>query len=80
MSSGNGRAPKKPPRRPRPYRDSALIYAFMGTVVIVVAYATGSGVVKSVAGGATAFVLATAWTWWRVRGRERAAAAERPEP
>ena len=80
MSSGNGRAPKKrPPRPPRPYRDSLLVYAILGAAVVVFAYLTGSGIARSVAGGTTAFVLATAWTWWRVRTRERRA-AERPEP
>jgi len=45
----------------------------MGAVVVIVAYATGSGVLRSLAGGTAAFVLATAWTWWRVRSRERSA-------
>jgi uncharacterized protein (DUF697 family) len=39
----------------------------------VVAFATGSSLVRSLAGGVTAAVLATAWTWWRLRQREREA-------
>ena len=45
----------------------------VGAVVAIVAFATGSGVVKSLAGGVAGFVLATAYTWWRLRARERAA-------
>jgi hypothetical protein len=37
----------------------------------VVAYATGSGILKALAGGVSAFVLATAYGWWRLRQRER---------
>jgi hypothetical protein len=72
VTSTNGRKPARKPRRPRPYRDSALTYAVLGLAVVVVAFATGSGVLKSVAGGLSAFLLATAYTWWRLRQRERA--------
>jgi hypothetical protein len=77
MSSANGKNPRRRGSA-HPYRDSAIAYGVLGTVVIVLAYTTGSGVLKSFAGGAAAFVLATAWTWWRVRSRERA--PERQEP
>jgi hypothetical protein len=70
MSATNGNNPAR--RRSRhPYRDSALAYAVLGALVIGFAYATGSGLLKSVAGGLAAFVLATAWTWWRLRSRAR---------
>ena len=71
MSSENGRDPARR-RSSHPYRDSALAYAALGAVVVIVAYATGSGLLKSFAGGTLAFLLATAWTWWRMRSRERA--------
>ena len=75
MSSGNGRRPtRRPPRPPRPYRDSVLVYGILGAAVVLFAYFTGSSVLRSVAGGTAAFVLATAWTWRRLRARER------PEP
>jgi membrane protein implicated in regulation of membrane protease activity len=70
VSSGNGRNPKRR-RSLHPYRDSALAYAGLGAVVIAVAFLTGSGILKSIAGGLAAFVLATAWTWWRFRARQR---------
>jgi hypothetical protein len=70
VSSGNGVNPKRR-KSTRPYRDSALAYAALGSLVVIFAYVTGSSLVRSIAGGLIAFVLATAYTWWRVRTRER---------
>ena len=70
MTSGNGQAPTRR-RSLHPYRDSALAYAVLGAVVFLIAWLTGSSFGKAFAGGAGAFVLATAWTWWRLRARER---------
>ena len=77
MSIENGNNPQRR-RSAHPYRDSVIAYAVLATVVVVLAYTTGSGLLKSVAGGVVAFVLATAWTWWRLRSRERV--PERQEP
>lgn len=77
MSSGNGTNPARH-RSKRPYRDSAFAYAGLGALVAVIAYATGSGLVRSLSGGVAAFVLATAYTWWRMRSREREAERQRP--
>jgi hypothetical protein len=71
VSAGNGVDPSRR-RTTRPYRDSALAYGGLGVVAIVFLYLTGSGVVRSLVGGTAAFVLATGWTWWRLRARERA--------
>ncbi|HEX3267746.1 MAG TPA: hypothetical protein VHQ98_07180 [Gaiellaceae bacterium] len=71
MTSGNGQVPSRR-RSVHPYRDSALAYAVLGTVVFLIAWLTGSSVLRALAGGGGAFVLATAWTWWRLRARERA--------
>jgi Flp pilus assembly protein TadB len=76
VSSGNGVNPQRR-RSSRPYRDAVLAYAGLGVLVFVVAFATGSSLVRSFLGGFIAFVLATAWTWWRLRQREQA--AERDE-
>lgn len=75
MSSGNGSNPQRR-KSTRPYRDSALAYAALGSLVVIFAYVTGSGLLKSLAGGIAAFLLATAYTWWRLRTRERQ--TERP--
>jgi hypothetical protein len=72
VSAGNGVNPKRR-KSTRPYRDSALAYAALGSLVVIFAFATGSSLLRSLLGGVTAFVLATAYTWWRVRARERQA-------
>jgi Flp pilus assembly protein TadB len=75
VTSGNGVNPQRRRSR-RPYRDAALAYGGLGVLVVVVAYATGSSLLRSVIGGVAAAVLATGWTWWRLRQRERDAARE----
>jgi hypothetical protein len=75
-TSGNGQVPSRR-RSTHPYRDSALAYAVLGGVVFLIAWLTGSPVLKALAGGGGAFVLATAYTWWRMRARERQRDRER---
>jgi len=62
-----------------PYRDSALVYAGMGGVIVVVATLTGGGFVRAFGAALIFFLIATAWTWWgyrrRIRAREAATAA-----
>jgi hypothetical protein len=70
VSGENGPMPAKR-RSSRPYRDSALLYGAMALVVIVIGLATDGGVLRSLGIGVAAFVLATGWTWWRMRVRER---------
>jgi uncharacterized protein (DUF697 family) len=75
VSSGNGTNPERR-RSSKPYRDAALAYSGLGVLVIVIAYATGSSFLRSFLGGAVAAVLATGWTWWRLRQRDREAARD----
>jgi len=77
VSGRNGRDPARR-RSSHPYRDSALAYGGLGVVVVIVAYASGSGLLRSVVGGLAAFMLATAWTWWRMRQRERSPERQTP--
>ena len=70
MTETNGAKPARK-REPRPYRDSALVYAFFGLLVIVLAVVTGGHVLWAIVGAAGAFVLATGWTWRNLRNRER---------
>jgi hypothetical protein len=70
VSAGNGVNPRRR-RSTRPYRDSALAYAALGALVVIFAYVTGSSLLKSLLGGLAAFLLATGYTWWRVRTRKR---------
>ena len=56
------------PERPipkRPYRDSALVYAGLAGLVVVIAVATGGGLARAVIVAAAVFVLATGFSWWR---------------
>jgi predicted phage tail protein len=51
----------------RPYRDSALFYAILGALLILVVWVTGGGVVTAAIVAAGFFVVATAFSWWRFR-------------
>ena len=70
MTTTNGRGPARP-KRARPYRDSALLYAAFGVIVIVLAVVTGGSVLWAIVAGVGAFLVATAWTWRNLRNRER---------
>ncbi len=63
-----------------PYRDTALVYAGMGVVLVVVAWLTGGQALRAIAAAAIFFVIATGWSWWgfrkRIRARDEAAVAE----
>jgi Flp pilus assembly protein TadB len=81
MTSGNGQVPARKRRSTQskhPYRDSAIAYGALGAVVVLIAWLTGSGPARSLVGGVGAFVLATAYTWWRLRARERERARQQP--
>jgi len=63
-----------------PYRDTALVYAGMGVLLVIVATLTGGQGLRAVVAAAIFWALATAWTWWgwrrRIRARDEAEAAE----
>jgi len=59
-----------------PFRDSAILYAFLAVVVVVIAAITGGEVVKAALLAAVAFVVAMGWTYFRFRAR----AARQPGP
>ena len=71
---------RRPDGRPipaHPYRDTALVYAAMAVVLVIVATATGGDPLKAMLAALIFFTLATGWSWWRfrVRIKEREAAA-----
>jgi membrane protein implicated in regulation of membrane protease activity len=59
-----------------PYRDTALVYGVMAVLLIVVASLTGGDKLRAILVAAVFFLVATAWSSWRFRGRikEREAA------
>jgi hypothetical protein len=64
-----------------PYRDTALVYGGMAIVVVLIAWATGGGLMRALAISGLFFLAATAWSWrnWRNRLRaEEARARETP--
>jgi hypothetical protein len=75
---------KPTPPSTRPYRDSALIYAGFAAVYVVMVWATGGAllprfhprtdgwphfVVGALPFAFGCFLLATAYSWWRIRQR-----------
>jgi predicted tellurium resistance membrane protein TerC len=62
--------PQAPPPR-RPLRDSALLYGVFAVVVVLFAIVTGGSVVRAVVIAFVFFLVALAWTAWRVRVRAR---------
>ena len=65
----------KRPLLKHPYRDTALVYGAMSSVVVIVALITGGDIGRAVAVAGLFFVAATLWTWrnWRNRLRARRA-------
>jgi len=66
-----------------PYRDTALVYGIMALLLIIVASLTGGDRIRAVLAAVVFFVVATAWTSWKFRGRirerDRATAAAAPD-
>ncbi len=63
-----------------PYRDTAIVYAVLTALLVLVAGLTGGSLSRAVVAGVGFFSIATVWTWWkfRVRIRERDAREAAP--
>jgi membrane protein implicated in regulation of membrane protease activity len=61
------------PRTPaaHPYRDSPILYAVLAGVVVGVTALTGGDMRAALILAPVLFVIATAYSWWRLRRRER---------
>ncbi|HEY7397874.1 MAG TPA: hypothetical protein VH538_06205 [Gaiellaceae bacterium] len=55
------------------YRDTLLVYAGLALVVVIVALVTGGGLVRAIVVAGGFFILASSWSIYRLRRRERAA-------
>jgi hypothetical protein len=65
----------EPARLPsHPYRDSAILYAVLALIVVLVSWATGGSPGRAFVIAGLFFVVATAWSWSRFRTRLRAEA------
>jgi uncharacterized membrane protein YczE len=55
-----------------PYRDTALVYGALAVIVVLVAWASGGGLVKGLIVAAVFFGVAVGWSFYRLRRRLRA--------
>jgi Flp pilus assembly protein TadB len=62
-----------------PYRDTAIMYAILAGVVVGVTALTGGSMRAVLVIAPVLFVIATGYSWWRLRQRERAEAKEAEE-
>jgi hypothetical protein len=54
-----------------PYRHAAIAHGVLAVVILGFGWATSSHVGRTVLMALGYFVVATSWTWWRYRERER---------
>jgi Flp pilus assembly protein TadB len=80
VSSGKRRLrwnlPDAPPPK-HPFRDTLLVYAGLAVIVVLVAWVTGGSLRKAIVVAVVFYVLASLWSVWRLRGQQRARAAQR---
>jgi membrane protein implicated in regulation of membrane protease activity len=63
-----------------PYRDTVLVYGIMAALLIIVASVTGGDVLRAILVAAVFFLVVTAWSWWKFRGRIKEREAARTSP
>jgi Flp pilus assembly protein TadB len=68
--------PEAPPPK-NPVRDTLLVYAGLAVVVVLVAWVTGGSLPRAIVVAVVFYLLASLWSVWRLRGRQRAQAARR---
>jgi Flp pilus assembly protein TadB len=64
--------PDLPPKNP--YRDTFAVYGVLALIVVLVAWLTGGSVGRAIVVAIFFYVVACAWTIYRMRARERKAA------
>ena len=60
---------KRPPLPKRPFRDSAIFYAVITLVFIVLVFATGGDMSVAIPVALACFVVATGYAWWKFKQR-----------
>jgi len=56
-------------RSKRPYRDAVLVWAGLSAAIVAFAVLTGGGLGRALVTAVLFFLVATAWTWVRLRRR-----------
>jgi nicotinamide riboside transporter PnuC len=64
-----GGRPETPVKNP--YRDTFAVYGVLAVVVVIVAWATGGSVGRAIVVALFFFVVASAWSVYRLRARNR---------
>jgi Flp pilus assembly protein TadB len=59
------------PKPKRPFRDSALLYAGMAVVFVIIVAITGGKMSVAIPIALACFVVATGYAWWKLRQRMR---------
>ena len=57
-----------------PYRHAAIAHGILALIIAVLGLTTSSHVARTLLMAVGYFVVATGWTWWRYREREKAEA------
>ena len=63
--------PEETPKPKRPFRDSALLYAGMAVVFVIIVAITGGKMSVAIPIALACFVVATGYAWWKLRQRMR---------
>jgi nicotinamide riboside transporter PnuC len=53
----------------KPYRDSALLYGGFAVAFIVIVFVTDGDMLVAVPVAVACFLIATGYSWWRIRQR-----------
>jgi uncharacterized membrane protein len=61
----------KTPIPKRPFRDSALFYAALAIVFVVIVAISGGNLMVAIPIALALFVVATGYAWWKFRQRMR---------
>jgi Flp pilus assembly protein TadB len=61
----------KTPIPKRPFRDSALFYAGVAVVFVVIVAISGGDLTLAIPVALACFVVATGYAWWKFRQRMR---------
>jgi nicotinamide riboside transporter PnuC len=62
-------SPKRTPLPKRPFRDSAIFYAVITLVFVLLVFITGGDMAVALPVALACFVVATGYAWWKFKQR-----------